>query len=95
MAEDALCTHQPGSLGVAKSAPIEYGPAPVRAIEWEPAAEARMRDVPAFVRGMVAGRVETWCREHGIDRVTPEVLAEIREQMPTPKLFGRRSRPVV
>jgi AdoMet-dependent heme synthase len=93
MAEDALCTHQPGTLASVAPPTLEYG-APATspaangdAIEWDAAARARMKDIPAFVRGMVSRRVETYCREHGIARITPELLAEIRAKMPTPKLF--------
>ena len=41
-------------------------------------------------RGMVTRRVEAYCRDKGLARVTPELLAEIRAKMPTPKLFGSR-----
>ncbi|MEO6028333.1 MAG: PCP reductase family protein, partial [Candidatus Binatia bacterium] len=58
-------------------------------VEWDAAARARMKEIPAFVRGMVSRRVETYCRDKGITRITPEILAEIRAKMPTPKLFGR------
>jgi hypothetical protein len=47
-----------------------------------------MKQIPAFVRGMVAKRVEAYCRDRQIGRVSEEVLAEIRAKMPTPKLFG-------
>jgi len=45
--------------------------------------------VPAFVRGTVVRAVESYCRTRGVDRVTEELLSEIREKMPTPKVFGR------
>jgi len=38
---------------------------------------------------MVSRRVEAYCREKGLPRVTADLLAEIRAKMPTPKLFGR------
>ena len=91
MAEDALCTHQPGTLGAPVAPAVEYGAAPdapAGEVAWDPGARARMKDIPAFVRGMVSRRVEAYCREHGLARVTPELLAEIRAKMPTPKLFG-------
>ena len=44
--------------------------------------------VRAFVRGMVARRVEAYCQEKRLPRVTEDVLAEIRGKMPTPKLFA-------
>ncbi len=94
MAEDSLCTHQPGTfpevLEPTPAAAIEYGTDDTPAIAWEPEAEERMKRIPAFVRGMVVRRVETYCEENGIDRVTVEQLERIRSRMPTPKIFGRR-----
>jgi radical SAM protein with 4Fe4S-binding SPASM domain len=88
LAEDPLCTHTPGTLRLPTAA-VEYGAEAPRGLTWEPAAEERMRQIPAFVRGMVSRRVEAYCREQGLPRVTVDVLAEIRAKMPTPKLFGR------
>jgi hypothetical protein len=72
---------------------VEYGARPAAnggdAVSWDAAAEERMKKVPAFVRGMVMRRVEDSCRERGSDRVTVELLEEIRARMPTPKIFGR------
>jgi radical SAM protein with 4Fe4S-binding SPASM domain len=93
MAEDALCTHQPGTFATPAPPTLEYGAHAEPAtddVAWDPAARARMKDIPAFVRGMVARRVEAYCRENGIARITPEILADIRGRMPTPKLFGAR-----
>jgi AdoMet-dependent heme synthase len=67
---------------------IEYGPEPPPTIAWDDAAAARMKAVPAFVRGMVIKAVEESCRKRGLDRVTVEELERIRARMPTPKLFG-------
>jgi len=104
MAEDPLCTHTPGkfppsllrSVGEAGSAvsplnfgaPIQYGPESPTTIEWDDDANARMKKVPVFVRGMVIRAVEESCRRNGISRVTTEELERIRARMPTPKLFG-------
>ena len=63
--------------------------AALREVEWEPEARQRMKRVPAFVRGLVVRRVESWCRENGVRRVTLEQLEQIRAKMPTPKVFGR------
>jgi radical SAM protein with 4Fe4S-binding SPASM domain len=96
MAEDPLCSHEPGSLTAAlpRAVPmVEYGARPAAnggdAVSWDAAAEERMKKIPAFVRGMVMRRVEDSCRERGSDRVTVELLEEIRARMPTPKIFGR------
>ena len=104
MAEDPLCTHTPGkfppsllrSVGEAGAgvsplnfrAAIQYGPESPTTIEWDDDANARMKKVPVFVRGMVIRAVEESCRRNGISRVTTEELERIRARMPTPKLFG-------
>jgi len=66
---------------------IEYGPAPPATIDWDDEAAARMKKIPAFVRGMVIRAVEESCRKSGLDRVTVEELERIRARMPTPKFF--------
>ena len=103
MAEDPLCTHTPGRFagspllamrggasiaGAPGTAAIEYGAESPRTIAWDDAADARMKRIPAFVRGMVVRAVEESCRKSGLDRVTVEELERIRARMPTPKLFG-------
>jgi radical SAM protein with 4Fe4S-binding SPASM domain len=67
---------------------IEYGRESPTTIAWDDAAAARMKKIPAFVRGMVARAVEDSCRRNGISRVTAEELERIRARMPTPKMFG-------
>jgi hypothetical protein len=102
MAEDPLCTHTPGKFAgspllTVRSAAVsatpgartvEYGLESAPTIEWDEAAAARMKKIPAFVRGMVVRAVEESCRESGLDRVTVEELERIRARMPTPKFFG-------
>jgi radical SAM protein with 4Fe4S-binding SPASM domain len=95
MAEDPLCTHTPGTFAASPllaPAPIEYGLDPssisTSTIAWDDAASARMKKIPAFVRGMVVKAVEESCRRNGITRVTTEELEKIRARMPTPKIFG-------
>lgn len=101
MAEDPLCTHTPGKFagspllavrGTADSAApgphaIHYGVESPATIDWDDAAMARMKRIPAFVRGMVIKAVEDSCRKNGLDRVTVEELERIRARMPTPKFF--------
>jgi AdoMet-dependent heme synthase len=67
---------------------IEYGSESPPTIAWDDAASARMKKIPAFVRGMVIRAVEESCRKGGLDRVTVEELERIRARMPTPKMFG-------
>jgi AdoMet-dependent heme synthase len=102
MAEDPLCTYVPGKFAdsplLALRSPaaggklpgpvIEYGKEPAATIEWEEAASARMKKIPAFVRGTVIKAVEESCRRNGISRVTTDELERIRARMPTSKLFG-------
>jgi radical SAM protein with 4Fe4S-binding SPASM domain len=98
MAEDPLCTHTPGTFAGSPlltlrgpdtaTRAIEYGPESPATIAWDDAASARMKRIPAFVRGMVVKAVEDSCRKNGIGRVTAEELERIRARMPTPKFFG-------
>jgi AdoMet-dependent heme synthase len=67
---------------------IEYGGESTTTIGWDDDAAARMKKIPAFVRGMVVRAVEESCRKSGLDRVTVEELDRIRARMPTPKFFG-------
>jgi radical SAM protein with 4Fe4S-binding SPASM domain len=67
---------------------IQYGLESPTTIAWDDAAAARMKKIPAFVRGMVVRAVEESCRKGGLDRVTVEELERIRARMPTPKIFG-------
>ena len=93
MAEDPLCTHEPGTFPAARElqAPqVQYGEPATESIQWEAAARERMKQIPAFVRGMVTRSVESHCRKSGIQIVTPGVLEEIRSRMPTPRIFGRK-----
>jgi len=91
MAEDPLCTHTPGTFAQPTSPAMEYGGTTATTLAWDLAARERMQQIPAFVRGAVTKRVEAYCREHRLERVTEEVLGEIRAKMPTPKLFAGRS----
>ena len=102
MAEDPLCTHTPGKFagspllmrsrpivsGTSSAHAIEYGTESAATIAWDDEAAARMKKIPAFVRGMVVRAVEESCRKGGLDRVTVEELERIRARMPTPKMFG-------
>ena len=67
---------------------IQYGAESTATIAWDDAAAARMKKIPAFVRGMVVRAVEESCRKNGLERVTVEELEKIRARMPTPKMFG-------
>jgi radical SAM protein with 4Fe4S-binding SPASM domain len=90
MAEDPLCTHEPGTYPQAARLlrpAVQYGRSESPELSWEPEARERIKQVPAFVRGMVTRSVESYCRRNGVTRVTATVLEEIRSKMPTPKIF--------
>jgi radical SAM protein with 4Fe4S-binding SPASM domain len=94
MAEDPLCSHEPGSAPGAKErfeeAVPQYGQAEeAPALVWEPEASERMKRIPAFVRGMVIRSVESACAKKGLRTVTCEELDAIRSRMPANRLFGR------
>ena len=103
MAEDPLCTHEPGTFagsplltlggadGLADASAargVQYGLDSSASVAWDDEASARMKKIPAFVRGMVTKAVEESCRKNGISRVTVAELERIRSRIPTPKMFG-------
>jgi hypothetical protein len=83
LAEDPACGYQPGAhggelirLGVEQTFGLE-----VRfALDWEPAAQARLEAIPGFARAMVVQAVEAYARGQGARTVTPTLLAEVRSR---------------
>jgi hypothetical protein len=67
---------------------VTYGAAVVPTLRWSPEAEARMRRIPSFVRGVVTRRLEDYARAAGRTEVTVEMLRAVRERMPID--FSRR-----
>jgi hypothetical protein len=65
----------PGAGG-AVSAGVEAAPVPVR---WTSAAEARLANIPAFVRPMARTGIERFAQERGIMEVDEKILDEARE----------------
>jgi len=90
--EDPSCAYVPsGREPLVHPAPpggLTYGTAPVRKLSWSADAEAKLARIPSFVRGVVAGRVENYAREHGHVRITAELMEEMRAGMPVD--FSRR-----
>ena len=82
---DPSCAYEPGP-GVATPVrplrEVTYGAATDLTLPWSAEAEARLRSIPSFVRGVVAGRVEKFAREGGHDEVTLQVMSEVRKAMP-------------
>jgi AdoMet-dependent heme synthase len=84
LAEDASCAyHPPGDRPLVTSRQgVTYGRPAAPGLDWDEAARARMSRVPSFVRGVVMQRVETYARERGHERVTVELLDQVRSAMP-------------
>lgn len=67
---------RPGD-GTGGPEPAARGPAP----GWSVDAEARLRRVPGFVRGMIRQLYVEWAQERGIVEITPEVMDRAREDL--------------
>jgi len=96
LAEDLLCDYQPGKYNFKKisfNQGIEYGlkqnlpNSSAESITWELSAQQRMKQIPAFVRGMVTKSVEKYCLKNNISHVDEQTLNLIRSKMPTSKIF--------
>jgi AdoMet-dependent heme synthase len=87
---DDSCAYEPdgGTAVIDAPAQVRYGAAVAAAMAWDEDARARMSRVPSFVRGVVMARVEAYARERGAERVTLDLLAEVRSRMPVD--FSRR-----
>ncbi|CAN5881948.1 hypothetical protein BH23GEM9_BH23GEM9_26330 [soil metagenome] len=87
---DDSCAYEPdGSIAVIEApAPVRYGTTTTTAMPWDDDAAARMNRVPSFVRGVVMARVEAYARDRGADRVSLQLLTEVRSRMPVD--FSRR-----
>lgn len=82
---DPSCAYEPAPGTAAAIAPpraVTYGSAAEVRLPWHPEADARLRRIPSFVRGVVAERVETFARERGHGEVTLDVMREVRRAMP-------------
>lgn len=84
LGEDSSCAYEPtGDVPVIEAAgSISYGSDVAAEMMWEDNARARMSRIPSFVRGVVTARIEAFARERGRDRVTVELLDEVRRSMP-------------
>ncbi len=62
---------------VEDDAPPSPSPGPV----WTAAAEARLRNAPKFVRGMIKRIYADYAKERGIAEITPEVMDRARTDL--------------
>lgn len=91
LAEDPSCAYQPreDAALVPRQRAVTYGDGVTPGLSWAPEAEARMRRIPSFVRGVVMERLEAYARRQGKTRVTLELMREVRQNMPVD--FSQRS----
>ena len=75
--EDPWCTYVPGT-----DKPPENRPQ--TPLTWTGDAEARLKKVPFFVRGVVRSAVEAFARRSGADAVTAALMREARETVKKP-----------
>ncbi len=97
LAEDPSCTYQPGAYGgerIRFDLEKLYGAVSAQVtgevVRWTPEAEAKLKAVPFFVRGMVRQAVERHARKAGHPVVTEELMAELRSKMPARFTGGKK-----
>ena len=91
LAEDPACAYQPGQYGgqlISLAAEQTFGFDPQFTLSWSEAAQARLKRLPSFARGMVAKGVERYATERGIRVITPEVMQDVRAR--AEERFGHR-----
>ena len=81
---DPDCAYEPVGYRepVRPARDVTYGAPASLELAWSPEAERRLERIPSFVRGVVASRVERFARERGLERVTLEVMQDVRRSMP-------------
>jgi radical SAM protein with 4Fe4S-binding SPASM domain len=90
LAADPSCAYEPeGGPVIERLREITYG-APARLeMRWAPEAEARMKRIPSFVRGVVTKRIEDYARKRGVSEVTIALMQEVRQRLPVD--FSKRA----
>ena len=84
LAEDPACVYQPGTYGgrvIELAADQTFGIAAEPTLTWTTEAEARLKRVPGFARGMVIRVVEREARARELGVVTAELMQEVRQRM--------------
>ena len=83
LAEDPGCVYEPpGDVPLVARKATTYGSPAKAVLQWSPEASERMAKIPSFVRGVVMQRVEEFARTRGLAVITPELLADIRKELP-------------
>lgn len=73
MEEDPWCVYQPN--GDEKKTAI-----PLRAPGWSVEAQERLEKIPTFLRPMIRKGLERYAASKGIETITPELMAELRQK---------------
>lgn len=84
MAADPSCDYEPaGDLAVIEpSQSVTYGAQVEASLTWTPEAEARIKAIPSFVRGVVMERIEAYAKRQGKTEITADLMREVRRNMP-------------
>jgi hypothetical protein len=87
--DDSCGYDPPGNRAIVRPRrTVTYGSSVDPTLSWTDEAEARIKRIPSFVRGVVVSRVEEFARREGLAVVDMEVMAEVRRRMPVD--FSRR-----
>jgi radical SAM protein with 4Fe4S-binding SPASM domain len=84
MAEDPACAYQPGAHGghvIELPAHQTFGVRVETTLTWTAEAQARLKPIPGFARGMVVAGVERYARDRGIAVITPDLMQEVRQRV--------------
>ncbi|MEA5549783.1 PCP reductase family protein [Anabaena cylindrica UHCC 0172] len=49
-------------------------------IAWTAEAEAKLKDIPFFVRPFARKKIETYAQEHSISTITLEIYEQVKKQ---------------
>jgi len=91
LAEDPACAYEPGQHGgevITLPEEQTFGFDAQLTLVWSDAAQARLKRLPSFARGMVAKGVERYAAEQGVSVITPDVMQAVRER--AEQRYGRR-----
>lgn len=84
LAEDPSCSYEPGKYereSIVFPAEQIYGSRELTAVLWTEEAEARLKKIPFFARGMVKKSIEKLAAQKQISLITEDLMSEIRSQM--------------
>lgn len=52
----------------------------IDALRWSPEAQAKLKNIPFFVRSQARKRIEQLAREAGMDEITVEIVEQARSE---------------